>query len=111
MASASPSALCTEALTRRFEELDAAWNQATAVLSSSSQIKAHPAFREVVSWGPLALPMLVSKLQQAPSLWVWAFPEITGEDPIADADRGNIKKMTAVWLRWAREKGIHAVSV
>ena len=45
-------------------------------------------------------------LEAAPGLWVWALPEITGEDPVPASDRGNIRKMSAAWVKWGQQKGI-----
>ena len=48
---------------------------------------------------------MMRDLEERPQLWVWALPEITGADPVPAADRGNIRKMSAVWLQWGREHG------
>jgi hypothetical protein len=37
---------------------------------------------------------------------VWALPDITGENPVAPSDAGNIRKMSEAWLTWGRDKGI-----
>ncbi len=44
-------------------------------------------------------------LAQKPRLWVWALPDITQADPVPLSDRGNIAKMSAAWLDWARANG------
>lgn len=95
-----------QALKARFRHLDAIWRKETAYQSSSTRIKNHPAFQEVVSLGAAMLPLLLRDLQAGPSLWVWALPEITGEDPVAPEDRGNIAKMSEAWLDWGARKGI-----
>ncbi len=48
---------------------------------------------------------MLRDLEQQPRLWVWALPEITGDDPVPVAHRGDIVKMTAAWLDWAKEHG------
>ncbi len=96
----------TETLEQRFRRLDALWRKETAYQSSSTKIKSHPAFREVVAMGEVVVPLLLRDLQSNASLWVWALPEITGEDPAPPEDRGNIARMTEAWLRWGKDKGL-----
>ncbi len=96
----------TETLEQRFRRLDIIWRKETAYQSSSTRIKNHPAFREVIDMGDVVVPLLLRDLQGNASLWVWALPEITGADPVAPADRGNIAKMTESWLRWGKDQGL-----
>ncbi len=95
----------TETIEERFRHLEALWRAETGHLSSSSKIIGHPAFREMIRMGTAVVPFMVRDLEQQPRLWVWALPEITGEDPVPVADRGDIAKMTAAWLGWAKEHG------
>jgi hypothetical protein len=95
-----------QSLAQDFQRLDALWRKETAYQSSSTRIRNHPAFREVVALGDAVVPLLLRELQNDPNLWVWALPEITGADPVPPEDRGNISKMTEAWLRWAKEKGL-----
>jgi hypothetical protein len=99
------AAASTETIEERFRRLEALWRAETAHLSSSSKIIGHPAFREIIRMGTAAVPFMLHDLEQQPRLWVWALPEITGEDPVPVADRGDIVKMTAAWLRWTKEHG------
>jgi hypothetical protein len=94
-----------ETLEERFRCLEATWRAETGHLSSSTKIVAHSAFREIIRLGPAVIPFMLRDLKQQPRLWVWALPEITGEDPVPAADRGDITKMTNAWLRWAEERG------
>jgi hypothetical protein len=95
----------TETMEQRFRRLEALWRAETGHLSSSSKIIGHPAFREIIRMGTAVVPFMLGDLEQQPRLWVWALPEITGDDPVPDADRGDIVKMTDAWLRWAKEHG------
>jgi hypothetical protein len=94
-----------ETIEQRFRRLEAAWVAATVVLSNDSEIVDHPAFREIVGMGEAVVPLMLRDLEQRPRLWVWALPEITGENPVPITDRGNIAKMGEAWLRWGRAKG------
>src|SRR5581483_7567782 len=91
----------TETMEERFRRLEAQWRAETGHLSSSSKIIGHPAFREIIRMGTAVVPFMLRDLEQQPRLWVWAMPEITGEDPVPVSDRGDIVKMTDAWLRWA----------
>jgi hypothetical protein len=65
----------------------------------------HPVFVEIIRMGTAVIPFMVRDLERQPRLWVWALPEITEDDPVPVADRGDIAKMTDAWLRWAQEHG------
>jgi hypothetical protein len=97
--------LPTGSVEQRFRQLEAAWLADTAVLSSYTRIVGHPAFRAIVELGEAVVPLMLGDLEKRPRLWVWALPEITGVDPVAPEDAGNIERMSQAWLRWGREKG------
>jgi hypothetical protein len=99
---AGPPAETTE---ERFRRLEAAWLAATGVLSDDTEVVEHPAFREILSMGEAVVTLMLRDLEQRPRLWVWALPEITGENPVPAADRGNIARMSEAWLNWGRAKG------
>lgn len=95
----------TETMEERFRRLEAQWRAETGHLSSSNKILEHPTFHEIIRIGQTVIPFMLRDLEQQPRLWVWALPEITGDDPVPVADRGNIVKMTDAWLHWAKEHG------
>jgi hypothetical protein len=94
-----------ETVEQRFRRLEAVWNADTSHLSSIAKIVNHPAFREIVSMGRAVVPLMLRDLEEQPRLWVWALPEITGANPVALADRGNIAKMSEAWIAWGRANG------
>lgn len=95
-----------ETVEQRVRRLEAAWKADTEFLSDAGRIIGHPAFREIVALGDAVVPLLLRDLESAPGLWVWALPEITGENPVPASDRGNVRQMSAAWLKWGREKGV-----
>lgn len=101
----TPAVPPVETVEERFRRLEAEWRTDTAHLSSTTRIVNHPAFREIVGLGAAVVPLMLRDLEQRPRLWVWALPEITGADPVAAEDRGNIEKMSAAWLAWGRQNG------
>ena len=54
-----------EALQRRVRDLEAVWMRDTSHLSSSTQIRNHPAFQEIISLGEAVVPLLFRDLPGA----------------------------------------------
>ncbi len=96
----------TDSVEQRFRRLEAQWREDTQFLSDAKRIIEHPAFQQIIALGIEVVPFLLRDLEVQPSLWVWALPEITGEDPVPAADAGDIRKMRDAWLNWGRAKGI-----
>ncbi len=90
----------------QFRKLEEKWKADTQYLSDPARIIGHPAFQAIIALGDAVVPLLLRDLESQPSLWVWALPDITGENPIAASDQGNIRKMGEAWLQWGREKAI-----
>ena len=61
----------------------------------------HPAYQHVIGMGSLALPFILAELEREPDHWFWALKAITGEDPVAEEQRGDVLGMTKTWLEWA----------
>src|SRR5688572_5568498 len=95
-----------ESVEERLRQLETQWKADTEFLSDAGKIVKHPAFRAIIALGEPVVPLLLKDLEGKSSLWVWALPEITGENPVSEADGGNIRKMTEAWLEWGREKGL-----
>ena len=74
-------------------------------LSDSQRIIAHPAFQEIIRMGDAVISFMLHDIEKGPSHWVWALPRITGDNPVAPGDGGNITKMGEAWLRWGSEHG------
>jgi hypothetical protein len=100
-----PDPPAAETLEQRFRRLEAAWRAAVGFSSSSTVLRSHPAFEEIIALGQEVVPLMLRDLEERPRLWVWALPRITGADPVPASDRGNIAKMSKAWLRWGQEHG------
>jgi hypothetical protein len=94
-----------ETVEQRFRRLEAIREAETQFLSDAHRIIEHPAFQEIISLGDAVVPLMMSDLEKSPRQWVWALPRITGANPVAPGDGGNIPKMGDAWLRWGREHG------
>lgn len=55
--------------------------------------------------GPNGRPVHAARPKAAAAIMGAGLPEITGEDPVPVADRGDIIKMTDAWLSWGKEHG------
>jgi hypothetical protein len=97
----------TEAVEKRVQHLLERWRAETAYLSSSTRITGHPAYQELIALGPPALPFLLRDLEQTEDGHLsLALAAITGAHPVPAEERGQIRKVAAAWLRWARESGL-----
>ncbi len=80
-----------EAVEPRLRRLEAEWKAGTEFHSDPARIIGHPAFQQIIGLGAEVVPLLLRDLEKSPGLWVWALPEITGENPVPAGDRGNIR--------------------
>ena len=95
-----------ETLEQRARRLLATWRKETAVLSSSTALAAHPAYRELIALGPAVLPHLFRDLEQTLDGHLSrALVEITGARPIPHNERGKVEEIAKRWLNWAKENG------
>lgn len=85
-----------------FHLLVSRWKQDTVLSSSATEASKHPAYKRIVAMGSFVLPLLMRELERQPDHWFIALHEITGVDPVPQADRGRIKLMTQAWLDWGR---------
>ncbi len=90
---------------RQFADLAQEWRNATAFTSSATAMAMHPAYQQIIGMGDAALPLIFQELRREPDHWFWALKAITGEDPVAESDRGKIDKMTTAWVNWADQQG------
>ena len=90
-------------LRERFNNLAETWERETEVASSINDIILHPAHMKIIGMGPIAVPLILERMQQTSGLWFWALKYITDEDPVTEDIRGNIQEMRQAWLDWGQE--------
>ena len=82
------------------------WREETAYLSSSTSITDHPAYLELIALGAVALPPLFRDLAHTGDGHLSkALTAITGAHPVPADERGQVRKIAATWLGWAKENG------
>ncbi len=87
-----------------FDQLTLEWREGTMLLSSLSDIVAHPSYQRIIGMGQDALPYILDELRRAPDHWHWALVSITGENPVHAESSGDLEKMRQAWLGWASSK-------
>lgn len=92
-------------LEKKFDVLVSTWSYNTAVSSSVREMVLDPSYQEIIGMGELAIPLILRELQKKPDHWFWALRSITGIDPVKEEDKGDVRKMTAIWLRWGQDNG------
>jgi hypothetical protein len=97
------SAVTTETLIQKFERLADTWQKETALASSIGLIQANPSYLRMIAMGKDALPLIFQRMRHNPDHWFIALNAITGENPVQEADRGDVEAMTESWLRWAKK--------
>lgn len=93
-------------LEQTFTLLANRWARDTAHLSSSPQTAMDPSYQQIIGLGRPAIPLILRRLQRRSDHWFWALRSITGENPVAPADVGDLDKMRRAWLRWGTERGL-----
>lgn len=86
-----------------FDELADRWLEDTEFLSNLTRIHMHPAYQRIIGMGPVALPLIISRLHEANGHWFWALACISGEDPASGTETMGEARIN--WLAWAREHG------
>jgi hypothetical protein len=94
------------AVDQQFQALATQWKTETALLSSTTSMVAHPAYRAIIGLGERVVPLLLRELQREPAHWFEALKAITGEDPVPREQWGNVPAMAAAWLSWGRSRGL-----
>jgi hypothetical protein len=95
-----------ETVERDVEDLLAVWRKQTAMISSSTVLVSHPAYRKIIALGAAALPYLFRDLEQTHDGHLSrALAEITGAQPVQPGEGGKIRLVAERWLKWARENG------
>jgi hypothetical protein len=90
----------------RFAELIRRWSEDTGSASSPTRIADHPACREIVAMGEVAVPLILEELEDHPSIPGLVAPKaIVGMNPFPPEARGDVARMARAWLAWGLEHG------
>ena len=89
----------------RFAELADQWENETVFYSNPTQMIQHPAYREIVSMGEPAVPLILERMRETGRHWDHALEDITGTNPVKRSDWGNIPAVQTSWLDWGEANG------
>jgi hypothetical protein len=90
----------------RFQALAREWKRETIFASTANQMFLLPSYQRIIGLGPSAIPEILRDLQTEPNHWFWALAAITGENPVAPEQAGNVRAMRTAWLQWGQARGI-----
>ena len=93
-------------LRSRFRQLADQWKRETGHLSVLTEKVMHPAHREIVKMGDLAVPLILEELEREPDHWFWALFFLTGCQPVPADFRGTIADAAQIWTKWGRQQGL-----
>lgn len=97
--------ITTETTEQKFARLTSNWKRDFQLSSSSVPLLMNPSYLGIVAMGEKVLPLIFSDLQQSPDHWFMALSVLTGANPVAPDNRGNVSAMTEDWLLWAKRRG------
>ena len=89
---------------RDFQRLRQEWTEGVAGLSSPRAIAGHPAYREIIAMGPVALPPPLQDRRDNRGFWHPVLREITGANPAPEC-HGDLRSHDDAWIRWAQSQG------
>lgn len=91
-------------LEQRFLELAERWREETQFYSTSTPLMEHPAYKEILQMGEVAVPWLLRDMAATGAHWTLLLREITGENPAIHATPGKVREVQAAWIEWGRTR-------
>lgn len=88
-----------------FKELNRKWIEERGTSSSLSWITSRPSYLRIIALSENALPYILDELREQPEHWFTALRAITGENPVPQEHRGNMRAMAQDWVDWGIVKG------
>ena len=87
----------------RFRRLADIWYRETWMLFSTPQKAQHQAYKEIISLGEAAIPLILSELSESRNDWFLALIALTGQDAARGAK--TIPDAVDSWLQWGVHQG------
>ena len=91
-----------------FRNLVEAWKRDTSHISLMSLRVSHPAYKEIISMGRQALPLILAELDEKPDHWFHALSILADENPVSAGFCGTVREAAALWVAWGRDKKLIA---
>jgi hypothetical protein len=94
---------CEMSLTQQdFDLLVSYWKFTTYCYTKKEKTE-HSTYNTIVMYDKEALPFIFNEMKMRPDWWFDALERITGENPVKEENKGDLRKMTIDWLKWAKE--------
>jgi hypothetical protein len=113
-----PSLLQNLRLKEHFRQFVSDWREGRNFLSSTAWDNVtRPGYQRIIGMGEKAIPLILEEIRNElksgePDDWFVALWAISGENPVPEESRGNLKQMAKAWLEWGARRGyIDAESV
>lgn len=89
-----------------FKKYERKWKRETRHLSSPTEKYLHPSYARIIGLGWPAVALILKSLSKERGDWFYALRALTGTSPVTSSMAGNMKQMTAAWLRWGSRMGL-----
>ena len=92
----------------KFALLCESWMHERNELGTVSDMVARPSYQKIIGMGSVALRPIFRRMESEgdePDFWFAALANITCANPVADENKGNVRKMARDWLGWAARYG------
>ncbi len=87
---------------KRFHRWVREWRAETLYSSLVVEKINHRAFQQIVNMKELAIDLILKEIETQPDLLYLALQIITGQDPVPQSDKGNVRAATDAWIEWGR---------
>lgn len=89
----------------RFHRFVDQWRAQTIFSSFIEEKVKHPAFRQIVDLGPVAIPWILKEIKVKPCFLYLALQMIVDENPVPSHDRGDVRAAIDAWIQWGNREG------
>ena len=76
------------------------WKRETAHLSSPAEKYLHQSYARIIGLGWPAAAFILKSMTKEMDDWFYALRAITGANPVTASMAGDMRQMTAAWLKW-----------
>jgi hypothetical protein len=91
-----------------FKALTDTWRLERRGISSTERMLLCPSYQRIIGlglgWKDQVIRLIMRELQERPDFWFAALRALTGEDPVSESERGNVRRMSEAWLKWGRDR-------
>ena len=89
----------------KFTILVETWKRDSQFLSSTGDMAELDSYKQIIEMGSSAIPLILRELQREPDYLFTALQQISGTNPVTEAELGRLQLMTDAWLRWGQRHG------